>query len=184
MPKDPRFLALLRGINVGGHNVIAKDALAGCFADLGFESVRTYIQSGNILFRAGEADSRALTATIEAGLSERFSYAAKAVVLSRRQYESVVRAAPAGWGTDDREKHYALFPVLGVTPKRVIAQLADPAPGIETVTAGPRVVFWSISKDAQTRTTFMKLPANPIYRQVTIRNHTTVLKLRELFGTI
>ena len=48
----PKFLALLRGINVGGKNIIAKDDLRQCFEDLGFESVRTYIQSGNILFRA------------------------------------------------------------------------------------------------------------------------------------
>ena len=53
MTKAPsRFLALLRGINVGGKNVIAKDALRRCFEEIGLSSVRTYIQSGNILFRS------------------------------------------------------------------------------------------------------------------------------------
>ena len=48
---DRQFLALLRGINVGGKNVISMEELRQCFEDLGFRSVRTYIQSGNILFR-------------------------------------------------------------------------------------------------------------------------------------
>ena len=65
-----RFLALLRGINVGGKNVIAKDDLRQCLAHLGFTNIRTYIQSGNILFRSGTSGVKALTAAIEAGLSE------------------------------------------------------------------------------------------------------------------
>ena len=55
MPQDTRrFLALLRGLNVGGQNVIGKDDLIRCFEDLGFDSVRTYIQSGNVVFRSSE----------------------------------------------------------------------------------------------------------------------------------
>ena len=50
----PRFLALLRGLNVGGRNVINRNDLIRCFEDLGFHDVRTCIQSGNVLFRAGE----------------------------------------------------------------------------------------------------------------------------------
>ena len=74
----PRFLALLRGINVGGKNIVPKDALRKCFEDLGYRSVRTYIQSGNILFRSAETDVTALTDEIEHALSVRFSYDARA----------------------------------------------------------------------------------------------------------
>lgn len=80
-----RFLALLRGINVGGKNIIAKDDLRRCFEDMGFTSVRTYIQSGNVLFRSDQTSIKQQTTAIEAGLSDRFSYEGQAVVLSHRK---------------------------------------------------------------------------------------------------
>ena len=95
MPKqNSRFLALLRGINVGGKNIIAKDDLRSCFEDIGLTSVRTYIQSGNILFRSDETSAKKLTTAIEDGLSARFSYKAQAVVLSYRKCKSAIDAAP------------------------------------------------------------------------------------------
>ena len=64
--RSERFVALLRGINVGGSNIIPKDALRRCFEELGFTQVRTYIRSGNILFRAAEGETEQLTARVEA----------------------------------------------------------------------------------------------------------------------
>ena len=179
-----RFLALLRGINVGGKNVIGKDDLRKCFEALGLGNVRTYIQSGNILFRADPASVKELTKAIEHGLSERFAYQAQAVVLSYQKYKSAVQAAPDGWGRDEQQKHNAMFTLSGITPKRVLAQLPSPKADIEWVSAGPGVIFWSVSKKEQTKTTLMKLAAAPVYQQMTVRNHNTVFRLLELFEEI
>lgn len=176
-----RFLALLRGINVGGKNVIAKDDLRLCFENLGFTNVRTYIQSGNILFRSEETSARKLTEAIEARLSDRFSYEAQAVILPHRKYKSAVAAAPDGWGTDDDYKHNALFTLSSTTPKKVLSQLAAPKSDIETVTPGPGVIFWSASRGHLTKTTIMKLSKERVYQQLTVRNHNTVFKLLDLF---
>jgi uncharacterized protein (DUF1697 family) len=181
---NPRFLALLRGINVGGKNVIAKDDLRQCFEDLGFTSVRTYIQSGNILFRSETSSVKELTAAVEAGLSDRFSYEAQVVILPQRKYKSAVAAAPDGWGTDDKQKHNAMFTLSSTTPKKVLAQLPVPKTGIETVTTGPGVIFWSASKSHLTKTTMLKLAKETAYQQMTVRNHNTVFKLLELFEEI
>ena len=179
-----RYVALLRGINVGGRNIIAKDDLRGCFEDFGCVNVRTYIQSGNIVFRSGESNIEGLTSLIERELSERFSYAAQSVVLSYDDYVATVRAAPDGWGTDDEQKHNAMFILRGTTPEEILATLAPPKPDIETVTVGPMVIFWSIAKRFQTKTTMMRLPTKPAYRQMTIRNHNTVFRLLTLFDSI
>ena len=181
MPQDTRcFLALLRGLNVGGQNVIGRDDLIRCFEDLGFDGVRTHIQSGNVLFRSSESRVAALTSAIEARLSERLSNRVRAVVFTRARYRAAVAAAPDEWGRNDERKHNAAFTLRGVTPGRVIEQLPVPKEDIETVAAGPGVIFWSISKRHQTRTTWMKLAAAPVYRKLTVRNHRTVLRLREL----
>ena len=181
MRSNARFLALLRGINVGGKNVIAKDDLRKCFEDLGLTNVRTYIQSGNILFLSEKTTGKDLTSLIETGLSKRFSYDAQAVVLSYRKYKSAMQAAPDQWGKDDAQKHNALFTLSGITPKKVLAQLSPPKTGIETITTGPGVIFWSVSKKRLTKTSFIKLAKEPVYQQMTIRNHNTAFKLLELF---
>lgn len=175
------FLALLRGVNVGGQNVISKSELARCFEELGFTGVRTYIQSGNVLFRAGETRVAELTRAVEQRLTERLGQPVRAVVFPRTRYRAAVRAAPAGWGRDDDRKHNALFTLRGTTPRRAVSELPFLKPDIESLAIGPGVVFWSISKAHQTRTTWMKLAATPVYRQVTVRNHRTVLRLLELF---
>lgn len=185
MPKQGmRFLALLRGINVGGKNLIAKDDLRQCFEGIGFEGVRTYIQSGNILFRSDTTSVKELTAAIESGLSKRFSYDAQAVVLSHRKYKSALAAAPDGWGASEAQKHNAVFTLNSTTPRKVLAELPSPKTEIETVTAGPGVIFWSASKKQLTKTTMMRLAASPAYQHVTVRNHNTTLKLLELFEAI
>ena len=175
------FLALLRGVNVGGQNVISKSELARCFEELGFTGVRTYIQSGNVLFRAGETRAAEFTRAVEQRLTERLGQPVRAVVFPRTRYRAAVRAAPAGWGRDDDRKHNALFTLRGTTPRRAVSELPVLKPDIESLAIGPGVVFWSISKAHQTRTTWMKLAATPVYRQVTVRNHRTVLRLLELF---
>jgi uncharacterized protein (DUF1697 family) len=68
------YVALLRGINVGGNNLIKMPTLKACFEGEGFRDVATYIQSGNVLFTAGRADQRALTGQIEKALSGMFAY--------------------------------------------------------------------------------------------------------------
>lgn len=98
--------------------------------------------------------------------------------------ESAVEAAPDNWGNDDEHRHNALFTLGGVTPKSVLAQLPAPKTDIETVTLGPGLIFWSISKKQQSKTTLMKLPKFAVYQQMTIRNHNTVLKLLKLFEEI
>ncbi len=174
------FLALLRGINVGGQNVISKAELVRCFEDLGYAGVRTYIQSGNVLFLAGETRVAELTRAIEKRLTERLGQSVRAVVFPRARYRAAVRAAPASWGRDDDRKHNALFTLRGTTPRRAVAQLPALKGDIESLAIGPGVVFWSISKEHQTRTTWMKVAASPVYQQVTVRNHRTVFRLLEL----
>ena len=178
MAKGTAYLALLRGINVGGKNLIPKDSLRDCFERLGLIGVRTYIQSGNVLFRSSSRTGvTALTEQIEHGLSKRFSYEAKAVVIPESRFRQMVEAAPRDWGRKQDEKHNALFLLAGLTSKTALARLREPKPDIERVSTGPGVVFWSISRAKQTQTTYMRLPQEAVYQRLTIRNANTVLRL-------
>ena len=184
MAKDRhKFLALLRGINVGGKNIIAKDDLKACFENAGFTGVRTYIQSGNILFRSNRRSVAALTGTVEETLGQRFDDTVRAVVMSHADYAAAVAAAPRQWGIGSTRGHHALFMTGGLSPDDFIDKIKPPK-SFERLTPGPGVVFWSIDADKVAQSTFAKLPSNPIYRQVTIRNHNTTRKLLDLFEQI
>lgn len=90
------YVALLRGINVGGRNKIAMVDLRTCFEEMGFVGVRTYIQSGNVVFGTEERDKRKLGERVEAGLSERFGFEIRVALRSQAEMAAVLASAPEG----------------------------------------------------------------------------------------
>ena len=90
-------VALLRGINVGGRNPVPMADLRDAFSAAGFESVRTYIQSGNVLFES-DAPAASLERRIEEVLEQRFGIPLVVVVRSHRQLRNIVDHAPDGFG--------------------------------------------------------------------------------------
>ena len=180
MASSTPFLALLRGINVGGKNLIPMRDLARCFEDLGFEDVRTYIQSGNVLFRGLGTRVEPHTQSIEVALSSRFGYSARVVLISRVSYLKAIRSAHATWGHDDTMKHNALFTLPEVNPRQILASLPPLKAELETVTIGSRVLFWSASKSGLARTAMMKLSKTASYKLLTVRNNNTAVRLAEL----
>ena len=97
---ETQYLVLLRGINVGGNNIIKMADLKACFENMGFGDVVTYIQSGNVLFKTPEKDKAKLTTKIEDVLSERFSYKSRLVVVTHKELQRAVEEAPKGFGDD------------------------------------------------------------------------------------
>src|SRR5690242_21732941 len=96
-----RYVALLRGINVGGKNLIGMPALKAFFEAQGFTDVATYIQSGNVLFTSG-GRSAALADRLEVELSRGFGYPATVVLRSREQLRKIIEGAPAGFRSEER----------------------------------------------------------------------------------
>src|SRR5688572_16715775 len=93
-----RYVGLLRGINVGGKNLIKMTELKECFEKQGFEGGATYIQSGNVLFDAGAAGASKLVERIEEVLASTFNYKSSVVLRSMKQMENAVHEAPDGFG--------------------------------------------------------------------------------------
>lgn len=86
------YIALLRGVNVGGH-VVKMDRLRALFAELGFTNVRSYIQSGNVFFETEERDREALTGRIEGHLREALGYAVAVFLRTVPELQRVVASA-------------------------------------------------------------------------------------------
>ncbi|WEK55108.1 MAG: DUF1697 domain-containing protein [Candidatus Cohnella colombiensis] len=87
------YVALLRGINVGGHNKIAMADLRRMFDSIGLNRVQTYIQSGNVLFESAY-DEEKLCSLIEQGIRETFGYSISVILRSAKQLRAVAERLP------------------------------------------------------------------------------------------
>jgi len=90
----PKYLALLRGINVGGHNKVAMADLRDLATALGFADVTTYIQSGNLLFSCAEADTAELADKLERAIASQLNVRPAVVVLSGSELTQVMADNP------------------------------------------------------------------------------------------
>ncbi|HEX6331552.1 MAG TPA: DUF1697 domain-containing protein, partial [Actinomycetota bacterium] len=138
-----RYVALLRGINVGGKNLIKMPELKAAFEEGGFESVSTYIQSGNVLFESPGKGGAALANRIERMLESRFKIPLVVVVRSRAQMRAIVERAPNGFGADPAAYRYdVLFLKEPLTAKQVVKSVSIKE-GVDEAYAGRGVVYFS-----------------------------------------
>ncbi len=175
-----QYLVLLRGINVGGKNIIKMADLKASFEAHGFSNVVTYIQSGNVLFRSDEKDKALLTTTIEKGLSKRFNFEAKVVVITQTELAAIIHDAPQGFGGEEKEFRYdVIFLKEPLAPKEAMKSVRV-REGVDTAHMGKRALYFSrlISRASQSHLT--KIIGLPVYQNMTIRNWNTTIRLLAL----
>jgi uncharacterized protein (DUF1697 family) len=177
-----RYVALLRGINVGGKNLIRMTELKDCFERQGFHDVVTYIQSGNVIFTAPAAGHAGLTRTIETMLGRAFDYQANLVLRSREEMEKIVVRAPDGFGAlPTRYRYDVLFLKRPLTAAIALKQVPVKE-GVDRAHAGTGVLYFSrlIRQASQSR--LSRVVSLPIYQSMTIRNWSTTTKLAQLLS--
>ena len=172
-----QFVALLRGINVGGKNLIKMTELKACFEALGFENVRTYIQSGNVLFRADESDQAGLTGRLEDALSTTFNYNSRVVVRSEKEMKDIVAHAPKDFGSDPATYRYDIIFLKEPLRAAEAMQSVATKEGVDQAFTGNGVLYFSrlISKAAKSH--LSRIITLPVYQSMTIRNWNTTTKL-------
>ncbi len=178
--KSIQYVVLLRGINVGGKNIIKMIDLKACFESLGFSNVVTYLQSGNVLFQSDSKDKEGLTKKIEAGLSKTFKYQAKLVIISQKEFSDIVQEAPRGFGKDPEMYRYdVIFLKEPLTSKEAMKSVKKKE-GVDSAHAGKEALYFSrlISKASSSYLT--KIIGLPVYQNMTIRNWNTTSKLLEM----
>lgn len=96
------FVSMLRGVNVGGHNRVKMPELAELFQSLGFAGVRTYVQSGNIVFSSSAKDTASVEKKIEKALKQRLSLGVNVLVRTRDELRNIVVRNPFTGKNPDR----------------------------------------------------------------------------------
>ena len=175
-----RYIALMRGINVGGKNKLPMPALKAAFEAEGFTDVATYINSGNILFSSALDDIVRLRALCEGLILRDFGLSVPVGVITAQSLVDAVAHAPGWWDDGSDAKHNAIFVLPPATVEDIYAAVGQAKPEYETVGHYGNVIFWSAPIKTFSRTRWSKVVGSPVYGSITIRNSSTTRKLAQL----
>lgn len=177
-----KYIALLRGINVGGNNKIDMTQLKECFVNYGFSSVSTYINSGNVIFSSEEQDIIKLIKICEALITENFKLKISVAVILANQLTAAIKNCPDWWNADNESKHNAIFVITPATASEIVAHIGETKPELEKVCVYGNIIFWSAPLKTFNITRLSNIVKSKYFSCITIRNANTTIKLEQLAG--
>lgn len=174
-----RYVALLRGINISGKNKVVMAELKKGIESLKFENVKTYLNSGNVIFSSQEENIEKITKQIEEMLKKKYDFEIPVFVLEQEKLKDILEHAPAWWGSDDKTIYDNLiFMIPPVTFEKVFEEIGEAKVGLEIIQNYKDVIFWSFSrKDYQKTNWWSKTASTNISTKLTIRTANTVRKI-------
>lgn len=173
------YVALLRGINVGGKNLLPMEQLRRTFEALGCQKVRTYIQSGNVIFTANTAIGRRVPESVNQAIRSETGLDVPVIVRSAEELAQAVRSNPFRSGdAAPRTLHIAF---LAKAPSIAEVAALDPnrSPPDQFKVVGREVYLWLLNGVARTRITNAYLDSK-LRTVSTVRGCATLDKLVEL----
>ncbi len=180
-----KYVALLRGINVGGKNIIPMSELRECFEELEFQNVRTYINSGNVIFEtdssAGVVSKKindALTINFKVGLVP-----IKVLVLTYDKLKTVIKKAPKGFGQEPDIYYSDVIFLIDVSSDEAYKAF-ELHPEVDAVWKGQGVIYFRRLGAERTKSRMSKIVGKPVYKNMTIRSWNTTTKLLSLMGNL
>ncbi len=173
-----RQIVLLRGINLGARNRVAMPALREVLTDAGFEDVRTYLQSGNVILSSGGGGDE-VARKVERLIEKEFGLDVAVVVRTRSQLAKVVERNPLREIADNPKRYQVSF--LADKPTRELVRRVEAAavPPEQVVAVGREIYAWHPDTIARSRL-WALLAGKGLGVNATARNWTTVTKLLEL----
>lgn len=176
-----RYVALLRGVNIGGKNKISMSELKTGFNELSFLNVSTYINSGNIVFSTEIKDQNIITDLIEKMIKEKFDLDIPIFLMTMSKLNEVLDNAPEWWGNDNKEIYdNIIFIIPPTTYEEVYLEIGDPKEEYEKIGNYQNVIFWSFELKTYSKTNWIKTASSKINDKVTIRTANTIRKVLKL----
>ena len=170
------YVAWLRGINVGGNAMIPMAPLVRVFEELGFREVRSYINSGNLIFDAPAGSRAKLTARIEAAIELRFAIRPMVVLSTAAEMRALVAELERPPTADRPTRVNVIFLGPGIDNAGIIARLPG-NPAVDDVTYIPGALIWRAPVAELGRSRMTRLVGTPTYKQMTVRGANTVVKV-------
>ena len=176
------YIAFLRAVNVGGQGIVSMADVKEAFVGIGLTDVRTYINSGNVIFSTRASAVPRLAARIEEALEVRTGNAIKVLVMDQKSLRNLVDAIPRHWVDDKSMRTYVLLLWKELDARGILDRLPT-RPGVDELLYVPGAVVWRVDRVDVGRSQMNKLVGTPIYKKLTIRSANTMRKLDELTTT-
>lgn len=170
-----KYVALLRGINVGGNNKVEMPKLKKVFEDLGYLNVSTYINSGNVIFDTSNVD----ISTLERALKKNFKFDIKVVVRDVKTIQKLCKAIPPEWGNDAEQKTDILFLWDEYDNKKSLG-LIKINKDVDNLLYASGAIVWNVNRKDYKKSGMNKFIGSQVYKHMTSRNVNTTRKLLEL----
>jgi len=175
------YVILLRGINVGGKNIVPMMELRKCLEEQGFANVSTYIASGNVILNS-DKPANAVKDQLERVLPENFKLDdgfIKVLVLTSDQFQAIAKSKPKGFGEQPAKYHSDAIFLMGVDSAQAMSAFS-PREGVDEVWPGNGVIYSQRLSSMRTKSRLNKIMGTPFYKFMTIRSWNTVTKLLEI----
>ncbi len=176
------YVALLRGINVGGKTKVEMPRLKKLFEELGCENVSTYINSGNVIFK-DERPANKLVSLIEEAIGKTFGLNIRVILRDLQNISKLCREIPESWTNDKDQKTDVLFLWNEINNPDIINKVVI-NPAIENARYIDGALVWNIGRENVTRGGGVKLIKTDFYKHMTARNINTVRKLYGLMENL
>lgn len=177
------YVALLRGINVGGNNRVEMSRLKKILEGLGYSDVSTYINSGNAFFKTPESDPRKIEINIEQAIENEFKLNLHVVIRSLPEIKELIKAIPPHWLKASDKKCNVIFLRHNIDNRDILDNFS-PKEGIEELSYHPGTLLWSANTSDLTRSEMIQLAKNGLYKDMTIRNLNTTRKIYEIMSSL
>lgn len=178
----PRYVALLRGINVGGNKKIPMADLRTVLTGLGYTDVRTHLQSGNAVFDSTKRSSAAVGAAVEKAIADEFGMSVSCVIRTGPELVATIEGHPFGEIADNGSRMLVLF--LSANPDPALLAEFDPvALAPDEVEVGDGVIYQWCPNGILEAPPVRDFVEKNLKVRATGRNWNTVMKLAELAAT-
>lgn len=177
-----RFITLLRGINISGKNKISMADLKKSFESIGFINVKTYLNSGNVIFSTYESNAIELAKRIQDMIKNQFELDIPTFVVLQDDLLDILSHAPNWWGSDNKEIYDNLIFIMPPASfKDVYDEIGEPKEELEQIENYKDTIFWSFKLKFYQKTNWWSKTINAqISNKLTIRTANTVRKISKM----
>lgn len=168
---EMKYIALLRGINVGNSAKVNMKELKARFEEAGFRGVSTYINSGNVFFES-DGDRQELRALVEKMLFERTGSEIKVLIKTKAEIIEIAESIPAGWTNDEAQKTDVAYLFEPIDRENIVDDLPIRREFVNVLYA-KGALLWNVRREDYHKSQINKIISHAMYKDMTVRNVNT-----------
>jgi uncharacterized protein (DUF1697 family) len=166
-----KYIALFRGINVGGNRKVEMKRLKQAFESLGYLNISTYLNSGNVLFDSQKKKS-IVNKEVEAHLKKEFGFDIPTLIKTKQEMKIIADAIPKEWQNDLTQKTDVAYLFDEIDSEIIIDELPIKKENID-IRFIKGAIFWNVARNNYHKSQINKIISHRFYQQMTVRNVNT-----------